>query len=228
MAPSLWDHFHKGELQNLTQYRTYCKACVAHYQEDNVTVAGNGIAMLVRICLPSARRRSRTYLVLSCRLNKAGFLMFGHDMGSDLKLVERYSVTMVGLLKLHPGKGSLATSLVSNDVKNQNCKSGEFRKLFRSFQRFPDHNWINIILQDGSEGFRQNKIYEDEDPSERGRALVSSPAGWRTYMAKWIGAVKEADREERLNPVIEEDVQVEDAIPDDGAIEIDSDEEYSP
>ncbi|KAJ7915735.1 hypothetical protein B0H13DRAFT_1871854 [Mycena leptocephala] len=39
---------------------------------------------------------------------------------------------------------------------------------------------------------------QDEDPSERGRALVSSPTGWRTIMAKWIGDAREAEREERL------------------------------
>ncbi|KAJ6610956.1 ribonuclease H-like domain-containing protein [Mycena sp. CBHHK59/15] len=38
---------------------------------------------------------------------------------------------------------------------------------------------------------------QDEDPSERGRALVSSSEGWRTQMAKWIGDVKEVDRQER-------------------------------
>ncbi|KAJ7903010.1 hypothetical protein B0H13DRAFT_2335363 [Mycena leptocephala] len=34
---------------------------------------------------------------------------------------------------------------------------------------------------------------QDEDPSERGRALVSSPTGWRTIMAKWIGDAREAE-----------------------------------
>jgi hypothetical protein len=34
---------------------------------------------------------------------------------------------------------------------------------------------------------------EDEDETERGRALVTSAAGWRTEMAKWIGEEREAN-----------------------------------
>ncbi|KAJ7284775.1 ribonuclease H-like domain-containing protein [Mycena rebaudengoi] len=47
---------------------------------------------------------------------------------------------------------------------------------------------------------------EDEDPSERGRALVSSPASWRTEMAKWIAEAREAEREER-DEIAEETIQ---------------------
>lgn len=36
----------------------------------------------------------------------------------------------------------------------------------------------------------------DEDPSERGRALVSSPDGWRVEMARWISEAQEAAAEE--------------------------------
>ncbi|KAJ7105348.1 ribonuclease H-like domain-containing protein, partial [Mycena epipterygia] len=114
---------------------------------------------------------------------------------------------------------------------------------------------------------------DDEDPSERGRALVSSPESWRTQLAKWIAAHSNSDSEpeeerndEDINPVpprrlptwkpmtlqvlfggaekprarkpsarvIEEEESLmqaladaeEDANPDDGAIEVDSDEEY--
>ncbi|KAJ7042268.1 hypothetical protein C8F04DRAFT_1176428 [Mycena alexandri] len=38
---------------------------------------------------------------------------------------------------------------------------------------------------------------EDEDPSERGRALVSSTDGWRTEMAKWVADSKAAEVVER-------------------------------
>ena len=34
---------------------------------------------------------------------------------------------------------------------------------------------------------------DEEDETERGRMLVNSPAGWRTEMAKWVGAAREAD-----------------------------------
>lgn len=37
-----------------------------------------------------------------------------------------------------------------------------------------------------------------EDETERGRMLVNSADGWRTEMAKWIGATREADKAERL------------------------------
>lgn len=39
---------------------------------------------------------------------------------------------------------------------------------------------------------------EDEDEDERGRMLVSSKQGWRTDMAKWIGAARDADAAEDL------------------------------
>ncbi|KAJ7199964.1 ribonuclease H-like domain-containing protein, partial [Mycena pura] len=114
---------------------------------------------------------------------------------------------------------------------------------------------------------------EDEDPDERGRAIVSSAAGWRTTMAKWIADARAAEREEDSDdedPIFEapspakrlpawkqltlqtlfsqatprkrtvsvrvmEEEEVlmqqladaaEDEIPDDGGIEIDSDDEF--
>ncbi|KAJ7502351.1 ribonuclease H-like domain-containing protein [Mycena galericulata] len=127
---------------------------------------------------------------------------------------------------------------------------------------------------------------DDEDPSERGRALVSSAESWRTVLAKWIDDARTAEREEveeraellaaeelenqqsreRNVPQLlkklptwkpmtlralfggaekprtrkpsarameEEEIlmealaeEIEDTFPDDGAIEVDSDEEY--
>ncbi|KAJ6587810.1 ribonuclease H-like domain-containing protein [Mycena sp. CBHHK59/15] len=113
---------------------------------------------------------------------------------------------------------------------------------------------------------------DDEDPTERGRALVSSVVGWRTQMAKWIGDARAAEREEteedsedEETPLLpnrpttwksltlqvlfggaeprkrkpepramaEEEILMEelanaaeDEILDDGAVEIDSDDEY--
>ncbi|KAJ7256660.1 ribonuclease H-like domain-containing protein [Mycena rebaudengoi] len=115
----------------------------------------------------------------------------------------------------------------------------------------------------------QNKAYvpryrdlledqNDEDPSECGCALISSPESWRTQMAKWIGdtraaACAEEDSDEDANDadvphlpdsrprtcklsvrVMEEEERLmeeladaeEDLIPDDGAFEIHSDDEY--
>lgn len=124
----------------------------------------------------------------------------------------------------------------------------------------------------------------NEDHTERGRVLVSTPDGWRTTMAKWVFDAQEAEREEweaehvddsdsdeelrtpllqpsvpsitRRSPpftstlaklfgglpkrarvsirVVDEEAELmealaeaeEDEIPDDGGIEIDSDEEY--
>ncbi|KAJ7136219.1 ribonuclease H-like domain-containing protein [Mycena filopes] len=110
---------------------------------------------------------------------------------------------------------------------------------------------------------------DHEDPSERGRALVSTTDGWRVQMAKWIGDAKAAEREEQTeehaggmtfadDESTENDVaqvtaapgwkpltlavlfggaekprarkaladEEEAARPDDGAIEIDSGDEY--
>ncbi|KAJ6570699.1 ribonuclease H-like domain-containing protein [Mycena sp. CBHHK59/15] len=52
---------------------------------------------------------------------------------------------------------------------------------------------------------------DDEDSSERGRALVSSSAGWRTDMAKWIAATRAAEREEL--PDSESEAAAEGAAP---------------
>ncbi|KAJ6628155.1 ribonuclease H-like domain-containing protein [Mycena sp. CBHHK59/15] len=113
---------------------------------------------------------------------------------------------------------------------------------------------------------------DDEDPTERGRALVSSVVGWRTQMAKWIGDARAAEREETEEDCEDEETPLlpnrptawksltlqvlfggaeprkrkpepramaeeeilmeelanaaEDEILDDGAVEIDSDDEY--
>ncbi|KAJ6621947.1 hypothetical protein B0H10DRAFT_1944981 [Mycena sp. CBHHK59/15] len=120
-----------------------------------------------------------------------------------------------------------------------------------------------------------NLLADDEDPSERGRALVSSREGWRTQTAKLISDTRAADRntedpdsdeeadtaphipsrlptwkkitlhilfggaekprarkpsarviqeEELLMQALAE--ELEDDVPDDGAIEIDSEDEY--
>lgn len=114
----------------------------------------------------------------------------------------------------------------------------------------------------------------EEDESERGRQLVTSPASWRVEMAQWIAKVREAEAAEEIEerdaalqtiksrrcssvkwkPItlnnlfsgtkhkasrpsrtIEEEEEameqamaeaLEDERPDDGAIEINSDEEY--
>ncbi|KAJ7793623.1 hypothetical protein B0H14DRAFT_2622664 [Mycena olivaceomarginata] len=53
----------------------------------------------------------------------------------------------------------------------------------------------------------------DEDQSERGRALVSSPEGWRLEMACWISAAREAAAEEEEAPAVVPDDVLEDTIP---------------
>ncbi|KAJ7670124.1 ribonuclease H-like domain-containing protein [Mycena polygramma] len=120
---------------------------------------------------------------------------------------------------------------------------------------------------------------DDDDSSERGRALVSSPDGWRAQMAKWIGDARAAERadeaedDEDDDDPLADDAQIpnrlpkwntvtlqvlfggadkprarkptarameeeeilmqafadaaEDDVPDDGAIEIDSEDEYA-
>ncbi|KAJ6616188.1 hypothetical protein B0H10DRAFT_2435125 [Mycena sp. CBHHK59/15] len=45
--PSFWPYFHKGEMKNMTQHYTYCKACVKHYQEDNVVSSGSAAGVQV-------------------------------------------------------------------------------------------------------------------------------------------------------------------------------------
>jgi hypothetical protein len=45
------------------------------------------------------------------------------------------------------------------------------------------------------------KDIDDEDETERGRALVTSEAGWRTEMAKWIGDARlRAENESDAEP----------------------------
>ena len=37
------------------------------------------------------------------------------------------------------------------------------------------------------------EVQDNDDESEHGRALITGAAGWRTEMAGWIGAAREAD-----------------------------------
>ncbi|KAJ6527545.1 ribonuclease H-like domain-containing protein [Mycena sp. CBHHK59/15] len=48
---------------------------------------------------------------------------------------------------------------------------------------------------------------DDEDTSERGRALVTSAAGWRTEVAKWIGDARVAEREETMGDSDDDEVE---------------------
>ncbi|KAJ7653902.1 ribonuclease H-like domain-containing protein [Mycena polygramma] len=54
---------------------------------------------------------------------------------------------------------------------------------------------------------------DDEDPSERGRALVSSAEGWRTEVAKWIGAARAAERDDAGGDDVDEDEEVTPRLP---------------
>ena len=63
-----------------------------------------------------------------------------------------------------------------------------------------DHQWLGLVEKRGNRKNhrstaallavpRYSDLLEDideEDETERGRALVTSEAGWRTEMAKWI------------------------------------------
>ncbi|KAF5343814.1 hypothetical protein D9758_016207 [Tetrapyrgos nigripes] len=132
-------------------------------------------------------------------------------------------------------------SLIKPRGKRQNHKQESINKLL-SVPRYRD------LLED----------MNDEDETERGRALISTAAGWRTEMAKWIGEARRAESDEANEEVVDHDLpddysrlprlqavfeslpQIneeailmealadaeEDEIPDDGAIEIPSDEEY--
>ncbi|KAJ6613353.1 hypothetical protein B0H10DRAFT_1951520 [Mycena sp. CBHHK59/15] len=44
------------------------------------------------------------------------------------------------------------------------------------------------------------EVQDNEEEGERGRALVSSAAGWRTELAKWIAETRAAELEETEEP----------------------------
>ncbi|KAJ6498527.1 ribonuclease H-like domain-containing protein [Mycena vitilis] len=157
-------------------------------------------------------------------------------------------------------------------IRSEHQKSGvikprEGRKNHKSLETLLSVPRYRDLLQD----------QDNEDTSERGRALVSSPESWRTQLAKWIGDAKaseradnddddesddddlasrlpnrlpvwkamtlkvlfgEAEKPRTRKPsqrVMEEEEELmqalaeaaEDEVPDDGAIEIDSDDEYT-
>ncbi|KAJ7831836.1 hypothetical protein B0H14DRAFT_3463782 [Mycena olivaceomarginata] len=59
-----------------------------------------------------------------------------------------------------------------------------------------------------SKSLKNGKDQADEDPSERGRALVSSADGWRVEMARWISAAREDAAEDEEGDEAEEDTPV--------------------
>ncbi|KAJ6565688.1 hypothetical protein B0H10DRAFT_2238868 [Mycena sp. CBHHK59/15] len=118
MSNSLWQYFHKGEKQNGTHFKTFCKACVKHQME----------------------RRTK------------------------IKAQIRSEHQKQGIYKLREGR-----------------KNHQSTAALLSVPCYRD------LLDD----------QHDEDPSERGRALVSSREGWRTQLAKWVGKAKEAELAEQ-------------------------------
>ncbi|KIM71269.1 hypothetical protein PILCRDRAFT_93951, partial [Piloderma croceum F 1598] len=74
---------------------------------------------------------------------------------------------------------------------------------------------------------RYSDLLDDQDhenESERGQLLVSSRQGWRTEMAKWITEATKIDAEAALMEALAD--ADEDKRLDDGAVEIESNEEY--
>ncbi|KAJ7714242.1 hypothetical protein DFH07DRAFT_785811, partial [Mycena maculata] len=53
----------------------------------------------------------------------------------------------------------------------------------------------------------------EEDPEDRGRALVSSPDGWRVEMARWISAAREAAAEQEAEGSGTDEDQEEEDVP---------------
>ena len=179
-----------------------------------------------------------------------------------LKTEKLEKMTKVSVFKLI--RNALTTSKVGADIRSDQLNSGQrkprmARKNHKSVEALLAVPRYADLLAD----------QDDEDETEQGRLLVTSEAGWRTEMARWIGEVRRIDEEndsdsdgdlDELLPVracvkmplkvlfgrqekrsitlrrelVDEEAALMEALadmdednqPDDGAIEIDSEEEY--
>ncbi|KAJ7864016.1 ribonuclease H-like domain-containing protein [Mycena leptocephala] len=177
---------------------------------------------------------------------------------SRTKIEQSNHRVRLGLPKIEK-RTKIRAEIHSEHIKNGLCKPRKNHKSTATLLSVPRYQ---DLLGD----------QDDEDPTERGRALVSSAAGWRTEMAKWIADARAAEREEheeddeghpeevvpkrlpawkpltletlfgeakprKRKPSVrvmeEEEILMEqladaaeDEVPDDGGIEIDSDDEF--
>jgi hypothetical protein len=132
---------------------------------------------LQRLCV-STRKRPK----YSHRFVDLPFSLFSHEnapLGVSLALLSQRRQTKHSPLRI--GSSIIAehkqAGLVPSRTKRKNHKSTGINLL--AVPRYSD------LLDD----------MDAEDESERGRALVTSEAGWRTEMAKWIGDAREAEDE---------------------------------
>ncbi|KAJ7664159.1 hypothetical protein B0H17DRAFT_1211425 [Mycena rosella] len=196
---------------------------------------------------------------------------------SELTELAKFAIIILTIVANQAGSDWALQSLIrgrrqiSAQIRSEHQKDGRFK--LRAGRK--NHESLKTLLKVP----RYRDLLDDqnqEDPAEHGHALVSSVAGWRTQMAKWVGDTRLAERAEReaddgeeaieLTPRISNRIPVwtpmtlavlfggaekprrrkpsvqameeeemlmqalaedaEDAVPDDGAIEIDSDEEY--
>ncbi|KAJ3791970.1 ribonuclease H-like domain-containing protein [Lentinula aff. detonsa] len=78
---------------------------------------------------------------------------------------------------------NVALGLVKKRTKRENHRSNEAHSKLLSVPRYAN------LLED----------MDDEDETERGRGLISTPEGWRTAMAKWIHDAQQAEKENSLD-----------------------------
>ncbi|KAJ7891761.1 hypothetical protein B0H13DRAFT_2340465 [Mycena leptocephala] len=170
---SLGDYFFKGENQNGSLWRNYCKACVIHHlqtsgaPESAITTRGPAFDAA---CIATG----------SIVANQAGC---ERTSFSKTKIEQSDHRNRLGLAKLEK-QTRIASQIRSEHQQQGLYKPRKVRKNHESTANLLSVPRYRDLLDD----------QDHEDPSEHGRALISSAEGWRTQMAKWIGDAREAQR----------------------------------
>ncbi|KAF9466987.1 ribonuclease H-like domain-containing protein [Collybia nuda] len=116
--------------------------------------------------------------LLTIVVNQAGC----ERLFSDLKIKQTQRQNRLGLKKLEK------MTMVSANIAAEHKKLGLLEK--RSKRK--NHRSVKALLDIP----RYSDLLEDlnnEDDTERGRGLVTTEAGWRTEMARWVGGQRDTD-----------------------------------
>ena len=91
-------------------------------------------------------------------------------------------------------------SQVRLSIKNEHRESGKSKQRVKRTNHQSTSTLLDVPTHSDVLGDQNN-----EDETERGRLLVQSAKSWWTEMAKWIGDVQRAERDDSDMPVTTED-----------------------
>ncbi|KAJ3734617.1 ribonuclease H-like domain-containing protein [Lentinula guzmanii] len=121
-------------------------------------------------------------LILKIVVNQAGcerlFSLLGIIQTARRNRMKNTKLKKVAKVSIR--SDNFALGLVKERTKRENHKSDEAHSKLLAVPRYAN------LLED----------MDDEDETERGRGLISTPEGWRTVMAKWIHDAQQAEQHE--------------------------------